>query len=139
MLAVVYFLVAALATSGGAAQNVNMQWCYSSTQCSADCVRWSAADGTCYPGTNGAAAARIFVNTSVSPPQTATLVAYTTSVDCSGAAVAAVPLLLDGVCHALENETQSYRASNGAATAAVPHSLLWAVAAVLLSAFQCAQ
>jgi hypothetical protein len=97
------------------AQSVNMKWCYSSTTCSAGCVAWTAEDGRCYPGTNSQPAARIFVNTSRTPPNDATLIGYSTSADCSGSIVSAVLMPLDGNCYAAG--TQSFSAAiNGASS-----------------------
>ncbi len=106
-------LVASLCAVG--AQKVNMKWCYGSPSCAASCVTWTASDGVCYPGTNGAAAARIFVNTTRFPPRDATLIGYSTSGDCSGSITAAVFLPLDGACHAAGSD--GFVAVNSAATA----------------------
>jgi hypothetical protein len=96
------------------AQSVKMTWCYGTTTCASSCIYWVAQDGACYPGTNGAPAARVFVNTTRSPPSEGALVSYSTSADCSGAISGYVPLPLDGACH--QAGTDSFKASlnNGA-------------------------
>jgi hypothetical protein len=114
------------------AQSVKMTWCYSSTTCAGGCVSWTAQDGTCYPGTNNQPAARVFVNTTRNPPADATLIGYSTSSDCSGIIVSAVPMPLDGNCYAAG--TQSFRASiNGASSLGVMTGITVAVAVTFWS------
>jgi hypothetical protein len=114
-----------------AGPSVGMRWCYGSTTCAASCVQWTAADGVCYPGTNGAPAARVFVNTTYAPPRDAILVSYASSADCSGALTAGVFMPLDGQCRVAGSDSFTAVNSGAAAAAAAGGA---AAAAVLLLA-----
>jgi hypothetical protein len=128
-------LALAALVSVAAAPSVAIKWCYSSTTCSAGCVSWVAADGTCYAGLNGQPAARIYVNTTFSPPREGYLISYTSSADCTGTTASAVVLPLDGTCQVVAGATQSFTAANsgvGGAMAGALSVLFFAITLVKL-------